>query len=212
MFDPERLLAFAGVTALTSIVPGPSMMFVMGQAIWRGARSGWAALLGMQIGYIVWWIAAALGLGTLAKAYPLAFRLLAIAGVGYLAWLGAKAIYHSCHPGEDEAAEPARKPSSHAFRDGIAVAIGNPKSLVYMVAIIPPFVDPVRPIGWQIAVLAIIALVLDLLIGWLYIGAGKRLARTMERAATRSWIDRGIGIVFILITALIAVDLYGTQL
>ena len=212
MFDPERLLAFALITATTSIVPGPSMMFVMGQAIWRGARSGWAALLGMQVGYILWWLAAALGLGTLAKAYPLAFRLLAIAGVLYLAWLGAKAIRHSFHAGEDDAAAPARKPSAHAFRDGIAVAIGNPKSLVYMVAIIPPFVDPDLPVGWQIVTLALIALVLDLLVGWAYIGAGKRLARAMERAATRRWIDRGIGIVFILIAVAIAVDLYGTQL
>lgn len=212
MFDPERLLAFALVTATTSIVPGPSMMFVMGQAIWRGARSGWAALLGMQIGYIVWWLAAALGLGTLAKAYPLAFRLLAVVGVLYLAWLGVKAVRHSFHAGTDDNAERAQQPSAHAFRDGIAVAIGNPKSLVYMVAIIPPFVDPGRAVGWQILVLAVIALVLDLLVGWLYIGAGKRLAKTMERAATRRWIDRGIGIVFILIAASIAADLYGTQL
>ena len=212
MLDPERLLAFALVTATTSIVPGPSMMFVMGQAIWRGARSGWAALLGMQIGYIVWWVAAALGLGTLAKTYPLAFRLLAIAGVVYLAWLGLKAILHSCHPEETETADPARKPSAHAFRDGIAVAIGNPKSLVYMVAIIPPFVDPGEPVGWQIVTLALIALVADLLIGWLYIGAGKRLARAMERAATRRWIDRGIGIVFILIAVVIAIDLFGMHL
>lgn len=212
MFDPERLLAFALITATTSIVPGPSMMFVMGQAIWRGARSGWAALLGMQVGYILWWLAAALGLGTLAKAYPLAFRLLAIVGVLYLAWLGAKAIRHSFHAGEDDAAAPTRKPSAHAFRDGIAVAIGNPKSLVYMVAIIPPFVDPDLPVGWQIVTLAVIALVLDLLVGWAYIGAGKRLATAMERAATRRWIDRGIGTVFILIAIAIAVDLYGTQL
>ncbi len=212
MFDPERLIAFAWVTALTSVVPGPSMMFVMGQSVWRGPKSGWAALMGMQIGYLVWWLAAALGLGTLAAAYPLAFRLLALAGVLYLAWLGIKAIHHSFHADEDEGAAPAREPSRHAFRDGIAVAIGNPKSLVYMVAIIPPFVDPAAAIGWQIAVLAIIALLLDLLIGWLYIGTGKQVARAMKRAATRRWIDRGIGIVFILIAIAIAVDLSGTQL
>ncbi|MGE5952273.1 MAG: LysE family translocator [Qipengyuania vulgaris] len=212
MFDPERLLAFALITATTSIVPGPSMMFVMGQAIWRGARSGWAALLGMQIGYILWWLAAALGLGTLAREYPMGFRLLAIAGVLYLAWLGVKAIRHSFHAGESDEVEAAHKPSAHAFRDGIAVAIGNPKSLVYMVAIIPPFVEPGLPVGWQIVTLAIIALVLDLVVGWAYIAAGKRLASTMERAATRRWIDRGIGIVFILIAIAIAVDLYGTQL
>ena len=212
MFDPERLIAFAWVTALTSIVPGPSMMFIMGQAIWRGPRAGWAALAGMQIGYIVWWLAAALGLATLASAYPVAFKALAVAGVLYLAWLGGQAIRHSFHADEDEAGEPRRKLSTNAFRDGIAVAIGNPKSLIYVVAIIPPFVDPGRSIGGQIALLAVIALVIDLLIGWLYIGTGKQMARAMERAATRRWIDRGIGIVFILIAIAIAVDLYGTQL
>ena len=212
MFDPERLIAFVWVTALTSIVPGPSMMFVMGQAIWRGPRAGWAALLGMQIGYIVWWLAAALGLVTLASAYPITFKALAVAGVLYLAWLGLQAIRHSFHAGEDEAGAPRRKLSTNAFRDGIAVAIGNPKSLIYVVAIIPPFVDPDRSIGGQIALLAIIALVIDLLIGWLYIGTGKQMACAMERAATRRWIDRCIGIVFILIAISIAVDLYGTQL
>lgn len=212
MFDAERLLAFALVTAATSIVPGPSMMFVMGQAIWRGPRSGWTALVGMQIGYIIWWIAAAFGLGTLAQAYPLAFRLLALFGIAYVAWLGVKAIWHSFHADDADNAEPSRKPSSHAFRDGIAVAIGNPKSLVYMVAVIPPFVDPELPVGWQIVTLALIALVLDMIVGSLYIFAGKRLAGAMEKTATRRWIDRAIGCVFILIALAVAVDLYGTEL
>lgn len=146
MIDAEKLAAFALVTATTSLVPGQSMLFVMGQAVWRGARSGWAALLGMQIGYLVWWVLVALGLSTLAAAYPLAFRVLAFAGIGYLAWLGIAAIRHSFHAGE-EAPPTARAPSRHAFRDGILIAIGNPKSLIYMLAIIPPFVDAASPIG-----------------------------------------------------------------
>ncbi|WP_324827585.1 LysE family translocator [Qipengyuania zhejiangensis] len=209
MIDAEKLAAFMLVTATTSIVPGPSMLFVMGQAIWRGARSGWAALLGMQIGYCVWWLLAALGLGTLARTYPLAFRLLALAGIAYLAWLGIKAIRHSFHAGEDSEA-PAQAPSDNAFRDGAIVAIGNPKSLLYVVAIIPPFVDPAQSVGGQIVVLAIVALVLDLAVGWLYIGAGRRLASAMERAATRRWVDRGIGLAFLAIAAAILVDLLRT--
>ncbi len=50
MLDPEKLVAFILVTGVTSIVLGVSMAFVISQAIWRGARSGLAALLGMQIG------------------------------------------------------------------------------------------------------------------------------------------------------------------
>ena len=206
MIDADKLAAFALVTATTSLVPGQSMLFVMGQAIWRGAKSGWAALLGMQVGYIVWWVVAALGLGTLAATYPLAFRLLAFAGIAYLAWLGLQAIRHSFHPDEG-APEAARQPSHHAFRDGIFIAIGNPKSLIYMVAIIPPFIDPGLSVPPQIAILAVLALAIDLPIGALYILAGQRLARLMERAATRRWIDRAIGALFLLIAALILVEL-----
>ena len=206
MIDAEKLIAFALVTATTSLVPGQSMLFVMGQAIWRGAKSGWAALLGMQIGYLVWWGLAALGLGTLAAAYPLAFRMLGFAGIAYLAWLGVQAIRHSFHPDEGNP-ETARKPSRHAFRDGIFIAIGNPKSLIYMIAIIPPFIDPAVSIPPQIAILAFLALVIDLPVGALYIMAGQRLARAMERAATRRWIDRGIGALFLLIAALVLAEL-----
>ncbi|HCS16479.1 MAG TPA: hypothetical protein DIW45_00475 [Erythrobacter sp.] len=210
MIDAEKLAAFALVTATTSLVPGQSMMFVMGQAIWRGARSGWAALLGMQIGYLLWWLFAALGLGTLAETYPLAFRLLAFAGIAYLAWLGLQAIRHSFQPDQDTA-KPPREPSRHAFRDGILIAIGNPKSVIYMIAIIPPFIDASVPIVPQIAMLALVALLIDLPVGALYIGAGQRVARAMERAATRRWIDRGIGALFLVIAVLVLGELLGTE-
>ncbi|MEZ5679696.1 MAG: LysE family translocator [Erythrobacter sp.] len=206
MIDPDKLAAFMLVTATTSLIPGQSMLFVMGQSIWRGAQAGWAALLGMQLGYVVWWVLAGLGLGTLAKAYPLAFRGLAILGITYLAWMGVQAIRHSFHA-SDGAPEPQKADSGNAFRDGIVVAIGNPKSLVYMVALIPPFVDATQPIGWQIVTLAVVALVIDLIVGAAYITAGRRLARVIERPSTRQWLDRGMGLAFLVIAALIMLDL-----
>lgn len=206
MFDLERLIAFILVTGMTSLVPGASMLFVMSQSIWRGARSGWAALAGMQLGYLAWWVLAALGLGTLARAYPLAFLTLAVLGALYLAWLGVEAIRHSFHPADDPA-RPAREPSRHAFRDGIVVAIGNPKSLVYMVAIIPPFIDPERSIPVQIAILALVALVIDLLIGALYIWAGKGMASFVARPETRRWLDRSVGLVFIVIALAVIIEM-----
>lgn len=209
MLDPDKIIAFTLVTAATSLIPGQSMLFVMGQAIWRGTRAGWAALLGMQLGYVVWWVMAGLGLGTLARAYPLAFRMLALAGIAYLAWMGVRAVRHSFHVGNENAPIPEAS-SRNAFRDGIVIAASNPKSLVYMVALIPPFVNAAKPIWGQILSLAVIALVIDLVVGALYIFAGRRLARAIERPATRRWIDRGMGIAFLLIAALILLDLLST--
>ena len=149
MIDAEKLAAFALVSGITSVIPGPSMLFVMGQAMWRGPRTGTLALAGEQLGYIGWRVLAAFGLGTLAAAFPLAFRALALGGALYLGWLGMQALRHAGAVSES-GGEPARKPSAHAFRDGVLVALSNPKALVYIVALLPPFVDTHRAVVPQL--------------------------------------------------------------
>ena len=208
MIDAERLAAFMLVTGVTSLVPGPSMLFVLSQSIWRGARSGAAALAGLQLGYVVWWVLAALGLGTLAAAFPLAFRLLAVGGALYLAWLGVQALRHAGEAAED-GPEPARELSHRAFRDGILVAIGNPKSLIYIVALLPPFVDARSAVVPQLVVLALVAMVIDVALGVLYIAVGSRIAAAMGRPRTRLWLDRGVGLAFIAIALGILAELFG---
>jgi len=207
MIELERLAAFALVTATTSLVPGPSMLFVLSQSIWRGARSGGAALAGLQLGYVLWWLLAGLGLDTLAAAFPLAFRVLAIGGALYLAWLGVQALRQAGRTPED-GAKPRRQPTRHAFRDGILVAIGNPKSLVYIVALLPPFVDPHDPVWPQLLVLGVLAIAIDIMLGLVYIFAGSRLAAAMERPATRRNLDIAVGTIFILIAIAVLVELF----
>lgn len=207
MIDPERLAAFAVMTAVTSVVPGVSMIFVMGEAVRRGWRSGAAALAGMQLGYIGWWVLAALGLGTLATAFPIAFKALAIAGGLYLAWLGVQAIRHAADPATEEDDGSPQRSSRHAFTSGILVALGNPKSLIYTVALIPPFVDARAPVAPQLALLAIIALVIDVAVGAVYIGAGQGLTSAMARPATHARVNRAIGVTYLVIAAGVLIDL-----
>jgi homoserine/homoserine lactone efflux protein len=199
VIDPERLAAFALMTGATSLVPGLSMLFVMGQAARQGWRSGAFALTGMQLGYIAWWALAALGLGTLAAAWPLAFRVLALGGAVYLGWLGLQAIRHAGEGASANGEPTAVRPSHHAFRDGILVALGNPKSLVYIVALLPPFVDARAPVVPQLALFWFIAMAIDLAIGAVYIGAGGRLARAMHRPQTRRRVDLAVGAIYLAI-------------
>ena len=205
MIDPAKLAAFAIMSAATSLVPGPSMLFVMGQAIWRGSRSGAAALTGVQLGYVWWWFLAAVGLGTLSVTFPLALHVLALAGALYLAWLGISAFRSASGPGDEEA--KPKHLSSNAFRDGILVAMSNPKSLVYIVALLPPFVDSRSAVVPQLVVLAVTAMVIDVAIGSAYILAGKGLAKAMNRESTRIWLHRGVGTIFLLIAVAILADL-----
>ncbi|MGE3692815.1 MAG: LysE family translocator [Novosphingobium sp.] len=193
-------MAFTLVTAVTSVVPGPNMMFVMTQAVWRGSASGLAAMAGLELGNLAWFIMAAFGLGVMLKTVPLAFALLSLVGALYLAWMGFEALRGAIrgHSGE---ARAVSRPAAHAFRDGIAVALGNPKSLVYVSAILPPFVDMRRPAAPQVVSLAIVALSIDVVVSLAYIYAGTRLNVAISRPEVRRWLDLGVGLAYLGIAA-----------
>lgn len=204
MFDPAKLAAFAVVTGLVSLMPGPQMVFVMTQAAWRGPRAGAAALAGLQLGNATWFLMAGLGLGALAAAAPGAFTLLTAAGALYLAWLGFQAWRHAgAEPGE----QAPRRATRHALRDSLAVALSNPKSLVYVLALLPQFVDPELAVAPQLALLAAIAIALDLSVGLIYVAAGGGLSAAMARPAVRLWFERAIGTIFLVLAAVIFVEL-----
>ena len=204
MIDPARLAAFALVTGLVSLMPGPQMVFVMTQAAWRGPRAGAAALAGLQLGNATWFVLAGLGLGTLALARPGAFAALTAVGALYLAWLGLQAWRHAGAQSADQAPPHV---SRHALRDSLAVSLSNPKSLVYVLALLPPFVDPTQPVAPQLVLLAAIAIVLDLAVGAVYVAAGGGLAAAMSRPAVRIRLERAIGAIFVILAAAILVEL-----
>ena len=208
VIDPARLAAFAALTAMTSLVPGPNMLFVFSQAAWSRARGGLTALAGLQLGNAMWFVLAGLGLGGLARAWPMAFHLLALGGAVYLAWLGVQAWRHSAGAGDPDIAEgPPRRKSRHPFRDGIVVAAGNPKSLVYVVALLPPFVDPRLPVAPQLVLLGAVAIGFDVVAGLVYLAAGNGLASALSRPLVRQRLERAIGCLFLALAAAIVVRL-----
>lgn len=207
MIDPAKLAAFAFVTGLVSLMPGPQMVFVMTQAAWRGPRAGAAALAGLQLGNATWFVMAGLGLGTLTLAWPGAFTALTAAGALYLAWLGLQALKAAGQLAQAKPAGAAQRASRHALRDSLAVSLSNPKSLVYVLALLPPFVDPRQPVMPQLALLAAIAITLDVTVGAIYVAAGGGLSAAMNRPPVRLWFERAIGTIFLVLAAAILVEL-----
>lgn len=206
MIDPAKLVAFVVVSSFVSLTPGPQMVFVMTQAAWRGHRAGFAALSGLQLGNAAWYLLAGLGLGTLAAAFPAAFTTLTVAGALYLAWLGFKALRHAGEAAEEGAGPPPRA-TRHALRDTLVVSLSNPKSLVYVLAILPPFIDARSPVMPQIALLAPIGITIDFAIGAIYALAGGGLSKAMQRPAVRQWLERSVGTIFLALAGFILFEL-----
>jgi threonine/homoserine/homoserine lactone efflux protein len=134
----DRLLAFALTALVVIVIPGPSVLFVVGRALGSGRV---LSVLGNAIGEYIQVIAVAFGVGAIAEQSVAAFTALKLIGGLYLVYLGVKtfrarrsfasAIALPTNPGSD----------MRSFGQGLTVGATNPKTVVFLAAILPQFVD-----------------------------------------------------------------------
>ena len=196
----DNLPAFLVVTTLTSFVPGPAVIFVMSQAAWRGPRAGVLAGLGIQTSNATYFLLSGLGLASIIAASGTAFMIVKWLGAAYLLWLGLTAIRQSFRK-DMSSALPVGRQSFSGYRDGFLVGFSNPKAILYFVALLPQFIDPARGILEQTVVLGVIAVTIDFIADVAYALAGGALSRTLNRPSIRRWFERGIGGVFVGLSA-----------
>jgi threonine/homoserine/homoserine lactone efflux protein len=141
MISSGQLLGFVIVSVVLIVVPGPGVLFVVGRALAHGRRTALATAAGHAAGNYVVAACVAFGLGTLLERSAQAFTVVKLAGAVYLVWLGIQAIRRrgSLASAMSAAAEP--RAGWRALRDGFAVGVTNPKSLILFGAILPQFVN-----------------------------------------------------------------------
>jgi threonine/homoserine/homoserine lactone efflux protein len=141
MVPADRLLAF-GVTAFVVIViPGPSVLFVVGRALACGRRVAVWTVVGNALGEYVQVIAVAFGIGALAEQSVAVFTAMKLIGGAYLIYLGVKTFRERRSLAAALAAPVAVRSDRRAFFEGWTVGVTNPKTVVFLAAILPQFVD-----------------------------------------------------------------------
>ncbi|WHZ34616.1 MULTISPECIES: LysE family translocator [unclassified Sagittula] len=139
--DPVMLLAFLPAGLALNVTPGPDMLFCMAQGLRGGPRCGWAASAGVAAGGMVHVLLAGLGLGALVAAVPGAFDAIRWAGAAYLVYIAWKTWRTPLTGVDAPPLAPAR-----AARQGFVVNMTNPKFILFVLAFVPQFVDPARPV------------------------------------------------------------------
>ncbi|MER6674746.1 LysE family translocator [Streptomyces sp. NPDC000983] len=161
MVSSDRLLAFAAMSFLLIVVPGPSVLFVVGRALAQGRRAALTTVAGNTAGAYVLVLAVALGVGSVVERSVLLFTLLKLAGAAYLVYLGVRAwrdrgSLRSVFA--DDAATVAQG-GLRTFWEGFAVGVTNPKTIVFFAAVLPQFVD--RGAGHVTAQMLLLGLVFN---------------------------------------------------
>jgi threonine/homoserine/homoserine lactone efflux protein len=192
--DPLTLLAFVPAGLALNLTPGADMMFCLGQGLKSGRRAAMAANFGIALGGMVHTTLAALGLGALVAAHPAAFEAIRWLGVGYLLWLAIGALRASPFAAE---AQVTASSTSRAFWQGLMVNLLNPKVILFILAFLPQFVDPTRPILPQFLTLGLVFSLGGLLVNGavgLFAGSiGQRVARS---ASLARWLSRISATIF----------------
>ncbi|MDO9223152.1 MAG: LysE family translocator [Caulobacter sp.] len=201
--DPARYGAFLATMVLMAVTPGPANLFAIATGIQRGRVQALIGVAGMNLATLVWFTGAALGLSALMAAFPQLFRMLAVGGGLYVAWLGVSAIAAGLRGEGGPVGGPDVHPARSAFLDGFSVQIANPKALLFFTAVLPPFLDPARPITAQLPLYAAATIGMDVVAMSAYGLGGAALAVRMTRPGARRVYGLTVGGLLILVAILI---------
>jgi threonine/homoserine/homoserine lactone efflux protein len=157
----STLLLFSAAALALLVVPGPSVLYIVGQGLRGGRRAGAVATLGVHTGSLVHVAAAVVGLSALLASSADAFSVVRIAGAAYVIVLGIRMLV-SGTSGRIHAAEPARL--RRVYMRGALVNTLNPKTALFFMAFLPQFVDPRRGhVPDQVAALGLTFILLGLM-------------------------------------------------
>ncbi|NYZ11961.1 LysE family transporter [Azospirillum sp. RWY-5-1] len=171
----ELWLAFAAAAAALILIPGPTVLLVIGYAVSGGLRPALAGLIGVALGDATAIAVSFLGMGAVLATSAELFLIMKWAGAAYLVWLGLK-LWRAppALPGGDPVAP--RQPSLTMLRTAFMVTVLNPKGILFFTAFMPQFIDPAAPALPQMMILGgtFVALALSIVTGFAVMGARAR--------------------------------------
>lgn len=128
--------------AVLTLIPGPDTFLALRQGLAGGLRAAVPAIAGIQAGLLVHASIVGLGLAVLLRESPDAYRVVQLAGVGYLAFLGIRSLLAARRMGNEDVVAPTGRAS---FRDGFLNNVFNPKVALFYLGFLPQFIAPGQP-------------------------------------------------------------------
>jgi RhtB (resistance to homoserine/threonine) family protein len=197
------VLPFLVVAAVVVVTPGVDMALVTKNALLHGRRAAQATAVGINLGILVWTVAAALGLAALIAASAAAFTAVKLAGAVYLIYLGVQALRSRGETADGSRDAPGR---GSAFRQGLMSNLLNPKIAVFFTSLLPQFVDAEHAAPRDLLLLGALFNLMGLV--WLlsYAALAARGRDLFRRPHIRRAIDRVTGVTLIALGVRLAFE------
>jgi threonine/homoserine/homoserine lactone efflux protein len=175
-------IAYASALAIAAAIPGPGVTALVGRALGSGFKASLVMAFGLLLGDVFYLTAAVLGLALLAQTFGLAFLVMKWLGVAYLLWLACQFWRAGISPRTVDAGKEASFTAS--FLAGLTVTLGNPKTMIFYLALTPTLVDLQSITLSEYAILAALtaSVLLIVLVPYLVLAAKARLLLQAPRA------------------------------
>src|SRR6059058_5029543 len=171
------VLLFAVATTILTVSPGPGVLYVAARSVAQGRRAGFASMLGIESGEIMWIVAAATGVAALLSASVAGLTALRFAGAAYLIFLGVQRWRQV-----EKFPVPRPAPLGRIFAQGFVTQLLNPKVAVFFVAFLPQFLNTSHPIAPQVIVLGIVYIAIAIVVDATYVLAAAAVSRRFMRS------------------------------
>ena len=183
IMEPTALVIFALALLVSAGSPGPSIAALVTRVLVKGWRDVMPFLAAMWIGEAVWLTCAVAGLVVLMDTFYFAFQILKYCGVAYLVYLAWRMWTAPVKAGAEEEGPKGRN-GLRMFMAGMAVTLGNPKIMVFYLALLPTIIDlqAISFVGWAelTATMALVLIAVDC--AYVAVAARARLLLKSERA------------------------------
>lgn len=183
--DVSVWFAFVAASLAMLVIPGPTLLLVIGASLAGGRGAALPLVLGVAAGDFLAISVSLAGLGAVLAASATVFAVLKWIGAAYLLWLAVR-LWRA--PVAATAAAPI--PGRRLARDAFVVTALNPKGIAFFVAFVPLFLDPARPFLPQAAVLVPTFVLLGALNAWVYAVFAARASAAVRRPSVRRGLNR----------------------
>jgi homoserine/homoserine lactone efflux protein len=199
----ETWLAFVVASWLISLSPGAGAISCMTAGMRYGyARATWN-ILGLQLGILFVLAIVAAGLGAIIAASTTLFTAIKWLGAAYLVYLGIQQWRAPAAPVTEAGTDVSGTPRQLVMR-GFLVNATNPKGIVFMLAVLPQFIDPALPQLPQYAICGATLFFTDLVVMSGYTGLAAKVLRLLREPHHVRWVNRTFGGLFVVAGAVLA--------
>lgn len=200
--DIHVWLAYLVTAVVFSLAPGSGTVNSISNGLSYGTRKSLAAIAGLQIGLSIHIILVGAGIGALVAQSALAFSIIKWVGAAYLVWLG---IQKWRDRGSLSTASMDDSLSGLTLmKNAVLINLTNPKSIVFLVALFPQFIDPTQNQVTQLLVLGITTVVIDAMVMLGYTSLASQMGRFIRSEKVMSKINKVFGSMFVGCGALLA--------